>query len=65
MLKVDETKKNYKIETDDVMLIVLLKSAIEDKIKDLEYLINNNIFEHNHKQYREEIERYKEYLKIL
>lgn len=65
MLKVEKEYKYYKLKTDDTMLIVLLENAIKDKIKDLECLINNNIFEHNHKQYREEIERYKEYLKIL
>lgn len=65
MLKVKKEYKYYKLKTDDTMLIVLLENAIKDKIKDLECLINNNIFEHNHKQYREEIERYKEYLKIL
>lgn len=65
MLKVKELDKTYTIKTDDVMILVLLENAIQDHIEDLENLIDKGIFVHRHKQYKEEIERYKEYLKIL
>lgn len=65
MLKVKELGETYTIKINDVMVLVLLKSAIQDHIEDLENLIDKGIFVHRHKQYKEEVERYKEYLKIL
>lgn len=56
---------NWTIETDDTMLLVLLEGAIKRRIEDLEHLIEQGIFEHRHEEFKEEIEKYKEYLKIL
>lgn len=56
---------NWIIETDDTMILVLLQKGIESRIEDLEHLIAEGIFEHRHKDFKEEIKRYKEYLQIL
>lgn len=65
MLKVEKNYKHYQIETDDTMLIVILENAIEEHIKNLQHLLDNNLFEYRHEEIKEEIARYKEYLKIL
>lgn len=69
MLKVDREglghDSNWTIETDDTMVLVLLQKGLEGRIEDLQYLITEGIFEHRHEDFKEEIERYSEYLKIL
>ena len=65
MFEVEKKYKKWEIKTDDSLVIVMFSNGIKEHIELLENLIKNNCNEHNHKQYREEIERYKEYLKIL
>lgn len=69
MLKIKNRYKDYAIETDDAMIIVLLEKAIQDKIEELEYLleysINNELDEYEQQQYRKDIKKFKSYLKQL